>query len=354
MLLKWAPNHLLRIMLLLCSMRTSPRLEPQRPAKTANGRRTAVKPIRLLLALAAAGLAISPPAGEVLVPQAWAQGAKSGVERLYILNCGEGVVGDISRWSPGVNVGKSMDFVDNCYLIKHSQGWLLWDTGLADAIAAMPEGQRPADPRMTHWRRPKTLAAQLDQLGMKPSDVKYVAISHTHPDHIGNVTMFPQSMLLVQKAEYEWPSPVGPRFKPEQPVTKLEGDHDVFGDGSVMIISTPGHTPGHQGLLVKLPKTGAVLLSGDAVHFKDNWENRRVPQNNDNKETASPRCSAWRTSWRKKRRSSGSTTTRRSATAKKCRPNTTSEQSHVAARWPDDSVRRAGGRDVGRHVAGAG
>jgi glyoxylase-like metal-dependent hydrolase (beta-lactamase superfamily II) len=137
---------------------------------------------------------------------------------------------------------------------------------------------------MTHWRRPKTLAAQLDQLGVKPSDIKYVAVSHTHPDHIGNMTMFPKSMLLVQKAEYEWPSPVGPRFKPDQPVTKLEGDHDVFGDGSVLIISTPGHTPGHESLLVKLPKTGAVLLSGDAVHFKDNWDNRRVPQNNDNKD----------------------------------------------------------------------
>src|SRR5881628_3347273 len=98
---------------------------------------------------------------------------RSGVDKLYILNCGEGVAGDISRWSPGVNVGKSMDFVDSCYLIKHGQGWLLWDTGLADAIAAMPEGQRPADPRMTHWRRPKTLAAQLDQLGVKPSDIKY-------------------------------------------------------------------------------------------------------------------------------------------------------------------------------------
>src|SRR5256886_16222841 len=126
---------------------------------------------------------------------------KSGVDKLYILNCGEGVAGDISRWSPGVNVGKSMDFVDSCYLIKHGQGWLLWDTGLADAIAAMPEGQRPADPRMTHWRRPKTLAAQLDQLGVKPSDIKYVAVSHTHPDHIGNMTLFPQSMLLDQKAE---------------------------------------------------------------------------------------------------------------------------------------------------------
>ena len=64
---------------------------------------------------------------------------KCAVDKLYILNCGEGVAGDISRWSPGVNVGKSMDFVDNCYLIHHSQGWLLWDTGIADAIAAMPD-----------------------------------------------------------------------------------------------------------------------------------------------------------------------------------------------------------------------
>lgn len=211
--------------------------------------------------------------------------AKAGIERLYILNCGEGVAGDISRWSPGVNVGKSMDFADNCYLIKHTQGWLLWDTGVTDAIAAMPEGQRPADPRMTHWKRPKTLASQLTELNVKPSDIKFVAVSHTHPDHIGNVELFPQSMLLVQKAEYEWPSPLGVgRFKPEHPATKLSGDHDVFGDGSLTLISTPGHTPGHQSLLVKLPKTGAVLLSGDAVHFKDNWENHRVPSLNFDKD----------------------------------------------------------------------
>ena len=211
--------------------------------------------------------------------------AKSGVEKLYILNCGEGVAGDISRWSPGVNVGKSMDFVDNCYLIRHTQGWLLWDTGVTDAIAAMPEGQAPADPRMTHWRRPKTLASQLAHLAVKPSDIKFLAISHTHPDHIGNVGLFPTSMLLVQKAEYDWPTPLNiGRFKPEHPATKLEGDHDVFGDGSVIIIATPGHTPGHQSLLVKLPKTGAVLLTGDAVHFKDNWDNRGVPAINFDKD----------------------------------------------------------------------
>jgi glyoxylase-like metal-dependent hydrolase (beta-lactamase superfamily II) len=210
---------------------------------------------------------------------------KTGVDKLYIINCGEGVAGDISRWSPGVNVGKSMDFVDNCYLIHHTQGWLLWDTGITDAIAAKPDGEAPADPRMTHWRRPKTLTSQLEMLGVNPADIKYVAVSHTHPDHIGNVEMFPQTMLLVQKAEYEWPSPLGVgRFKPEHPVTKLEGDYDVFGDGSVTLLATPGHTPGHQSLLLKLPNTGAIVLSGDAVHFKSNWDNRRVPSGNTDKD----------------------------------------------------------------------
>jgi N-acyl homoserine lactone hydrolase len=221
----------------------------------------------------------------VSVAPGHAQSGKPGVEKLYILNCGEGVAGDISRWSPGVNEGKSMDFVDTCYLIKHAQGWFLWDTGIPDAVAAMPNGLPPADPKAIHWRRPKTLAAQLDQLGVKPSDIEAMAVSHTHPDHIGNVEMFPTTMLYVQKAEYGWPGADGaPRFKPEHPTTKLEGDRDVFGDGSITILSTPGHTPGHQSLLVKLPKTGAVVLSGDAVHFRDNWDNRRVPALNFNKE----------------------------------------------------------------------
>src|SRR6202165_2243885 len=108
-----------------------------------------------------------------------AQSSNPGVEKLYILNCGEGVAGDISRWSPGVNEGKSMDFVDNCYLIKHAQGWFLWDTGISDAVAAMPNGLPPSDPKAVFWRRPKTLAAQLDQLGVTPADVKALAGSDT-------------------------------------------------------------------------------------------------------------------------------------------------------------------------------
>jgi glyoxylase-like metal-dependent hydrolase (beta-lactamase superfamily II) len=209
----------------------------------------------------------------------------SGIERLYILNCGEGVAGDISRWSPGVNVGMPMEFVDNCYLIKHAQGWLLWDTGIADAIAAMPDGQRPLDPRAIHWKRPKTLASQLSELGISPSNIKFVAVSHGHPDHIGNISMFAQSTLIVQKAEYESPTPFGQALQAvSSTAKKLEGDYDVFGDASVTIISTPGHTPGHQSLLVKLPRTGAVLLSGDAVHFKSNWDNRGLPTINFNRD----------------------------------------------------------------------
>jgi N-acyl homoserine lactone hydrolase len=233
----------------------------------------------------ASGLSVTLLSLVVSLAAAHAEDKKGGVEKLYILNCGEGVAGDISRWSPGVDEGKSKDFVDNCYLIKHTQGWFLWDTGIPDAVAAMPNGLAPADPKAVTWKRPKTLAAQLDELGVKPDDIKAMAVSHTHPDHIGNVEMFPNTMLYVQKAEYEWPGADNkPRFKPEHPVTLLEGDRDVFGDGTLVILSTPGHTPGHQSLLVKLPRTGEIVLSGDAVHFKSNWDNRRVPAPNFNKE----------------------------------------------------------------------
>src|ERR1700744_3398928 len=220
--------------------------------------------------------------GAIALPSMGAKAA--GVDKLYVLDCGQGFGPDQSRWSPGVNVGVPIDLSDNCYLIHHAQGWFLWDTGITDDVAAMPDGLK-GENGSPSWKRSKTLIGQLEQIGVKPSDIKAIGISHTHPDHIGNVELFPQTMLYVQKAEYEWPREGGaPRFKPEHPVTKLDGDYDVFGDGAVMIISTPGHAPGNQALLVRLPKTGPVVLSGDAVHFKANWDNRRVPGPNFNKE----------------------------------------------------------------------
>ena len=212
-------------------------------------------------------------------------GAAGGLERLYVLDCGQNIGKDQSRWSPGVNEGKSIEFSDNCYLIRHAKGLLLWDTGIPDAVAAMPDGMVVANGAITQ-RRAKTLAAQLVEIGVKPADIAYVAVSHTHGDHVGNLALFPSSTILIQGTEYEWAmtQPVKPAFAATQPIEKLTGDRDVFGDGSVMILSTPGHTPGHQSLLVVLAKSGPVLLSGDAVHLRDNWENRRVPSMNTNRE----------------------------------------------------------------------
>jgi glyoxylase-like metal-dependent hydrolase (beta-lactamase superfamily II) len=205
----------------------------------------------------------------------------AGIERLYVFDCGINLGKDQARWSPGVNVGKPIEFSDNCYLIRHAKGLLLWDTGIADAVAAMPDGLVIGGGAITQ-RRTRTLAAQLAGIGVKPADITYVAVSHTHGDHVGNVALFPSSTVLIQAAEYDWAmgQATKPAFAPGQKFDKLNGDRDVFGDGSVTILSTPGHTPGHQSLLVKLPKTGAIVLSGDVVHFRDNWENRRIPSMN--------------------------------------------------------------------------
>jgi len=211
--------------------------------------------------------------------------AHAELQRLYVLDCGTNLGKDQSRWSPGVNEGKPIEFSDNCYLLRHSQGLLLWDTGISDAVAAMPNGLVTANGAIIQSRA-KTLAAQLTELGVKPADVTYVAVSHTHGDHVGNIGLFPTSTVLIQGAEYDW-AMAGqnkPAFVDSQKIQKLAGDHDVFGDGSVTIITTPGHTPGHQSLLVKLPKTGALVLSGDAVHFQDNWTHKRVPSMNTNKD----------------------------------------------------------------------
>ena len=221
----------------------------------------------------------------------WAQLGGKTVDRLYVLDCGQGHSNDESRWTVGVNVGKPIDISVSCYLIHHANEYFLWDTGISDAVAAMPDGWYPANNPATdiHWTRAKTLESQLAGIGVKPSDIKFVGISHTHPDHIGNAEMFAQVPFLIQKAEYDNYFAEGkkgiakpasdsrPTFSKEHPVNLVQEDLDVFGDGSVMLVYTPGHTPGHQSCLVHVAKTGWILLSGDAVHLQENWDNRRIP-----------------------------------------------------------------------------
>jgi N-acyl homoserine lactone hydrolase len=221
------------------------------------------------------------------------EGRSGGLQRMYVFDCGENQTKDLSRWSPGFNVGRSFEFSDQCYLIRHAKGLMLWDTGLADSIAATPGGVVRGGGAIRAVVS-KTLASQLAEIGVKPEEVTHIAFSHTHSDHVGNANYFTKATLYIQEAEYDAafgasPSKFG--FEPStydklraSPVVKLNGDYDVFGDASVMILSTPGHTPGHQSLLVRLPKRGPVVLSGDMTHFQENWVNRRVPANNFNKE----------------------------------------------------------------------
>jgi len=216
---------------------------------------------------------------------------RGGVQRLYVLYCGEAQIPDISPWSPGFNVGKPAVFSDNCYLIRHGQDWMLWDSGYPDALAATPEGI--VGPR-SRAIRTRTLASQLAEIGVAPAQITRLAFSHTHGDHVGNGNLFTAATLYIQQPEYDaafGPEPGKYGFDPatyetlrDNRTVKLQGDFDVFGDGSVTILSTPGHTPGHQSLLVRLPKTGAVVLSGDMAHFEENFVNRRVPVFNFNAE----------------------------------------------------------------------
>lgn len=210
--------------------------------------------------------------------------ALAGVERLYVLHCGRANIADLSRWTPGANEGASAQFANACYLIRHGDGLFLWDTGVPDAVANKPEGVAVLDGLITLFRD-ATLADQLAALGIAPNDIDLVAISHSHGDHTGNLALFADTTVVMQRKEYDAAyagkdAPFGPR----QRMILLDGDWDVFGDGSVTVLSTPGHTAGHQSLLVKLANTGAVLLSGDAVHLALSWDKRYVPAFNFDKD----------------------------------------------------------------------
>ena len=231
--------------------------------------------MKTLLTLAAAALAAA---------SLTATAHANGLKRLYALDCGRQLVKDQSRWTPGRNVGQEKWFSNNCYLIQHERGTLLWETGVPDSVAAVKDGLTVANGAIVMFRD-KTLIEQLAGIGVKPDDITYVALSHAHGDHIGNAKLFAKPKILMQKLEYEFAMKMIPKpLTDGQTVETLEGDRDVFGDGSVTIVSAPGHTPGHQVLLVKLPKTGALILSGDLVHFQYMWDNKLVPPFNFNKD----------------------------------------------------------------------
>jgi glyoxylase-like metal-dependent hydrolase (beta-lactamase superfamily II) len=165
------------------------------------------------------------------------------------------------------------------FLVVHPRGTLVWDTGLGDRFADGKE--MPAN---KSWQVQRTVRSQLAEIGYKPEAITYLAISHSHGDHTGNANDYAASTWLVQKAERdlmfgEKPPRTYDAYKAlkDSKTKLLEGDYDVFGDGSVVIKSTPGHTPGHQALYVRLTSRQPVVLSGDLYHFPQERTLDKVP-----------------------------------------------------------------------------
>jgi len=206
--------------------------------------------------------------------------------KLYVLDCGTITVKDISLFSPGVDVGKSKKLANSCYLIKHPNGNFLWDTGLSDTLVTESAGVTVAE-GMFHLRVKRTLQSQLADIDLTPADIDYVALSHFHFDHTGNMNLFSKAKFLVQQHEIDVAFSNKARemfFEPNSynlikktQIVALSGDNDVFKDGKLVMLATPGHTPGHQSLLINLIESGPVLLSGDLYHFDKNRKYRRVP-----------------------------------------------------------------------------
>jgi glyoxylase-like metal-dependent hydrolase (beta-lactamase superfamily II) len=205
--------------------------------------------------------------------------------RLYIFDCG--TIGSMDPRNYDLKLEEikgSIDFITPCYLVVHPKGTLIWDVG------QIPDANFPADgspAKQSVFTATKKLLPQLAAVGYKPSDVTFIAMSHYHTDHTANANEFAASTWIVQEAErnamFTQPGPrqAAPanysKLKDAKTIVARNQDHDVFGDGTVVIKFTPGHTPGHQSLFLKFAKAGPIMLAGDLYHYPEERSLDRVP-----------------------------------------------------------------------------
>jgi N-acyl homoserine lactone hydrolase len=215
--------------------------------------------------------------------------------RLYVLDCGT----IISNRPEGFGLTRddvfNPNFSDPCFLVIHPKGMLLFDTGLPDGHVG-----RPIYENMMGYEgilKFTTLRGELANIGVTAPMITYLAISHSHWDHVGNANDYAGSTWLARKAEYDFmfgPNANAVSLKnynglEHGKIKFIDGDYDVFGDGSVVLLSTPGHSPGHQSLYVKLAHTGGVVISGDLYHYSAERKLGRVPPREQNTETPASR-----------------------------------------------------------------
>ncbi|QCX01761.1 N-acyl homoserine lactonase family protein [Aggregatimonas sangjinii] len=206
--------------------------------------------------------------------------------KLYTFDGGTVMVNNLELFSQDTTYqGQTKEFADAFYVISHPDGNLMWDAGLPEALVGMPEPFTDPSGAFTVSRK-DSVVNQLKTIGMGVDDIDFIALSHTHFDHSGHANVFKNATWLVQEIEYDSITSETSQktntdnynaIKALNKTKKLNGDLDVFGDGSVVIKSMPGHTPGHQVLYMDLPVHGPTLLTGDLYHLYENREHKRVP-----------------------------------------------------------------------------
>ena len=204
--------------------------------------------------------------------------------KLYVFDCGELWFDDVTLFGLSQEETATRRMFVPCYLIQHPAGMLLWDAGLDPSIAGKGEQALGEAASQTYAR---SLLEQLADLGLTSHDIDFIALSHMHFDHAGAANYFAMARLLIQDTEFKAAFEEAEDYEiydfdlyrdlADNPRTVLAGDHDVFADGKVQILSAPGHTPGHQALLLRLENEGPVLLSGDLFHFRESRTLRRAP-----------------------------------------------------------------------------
>ncbi|HAE95533.1 MULTISPECIES: N-acyl homoserine lactonase family protein [Hyphomonas] len=218
------------------------------------------------------------------------ESSETAALRVDVLDCGTIEVSDLDAFSSaGDYAGEADTFTDACFLVRHPDGNLLWDLGLPGILAvAGPQTQQIFTVSLD-----KTLTDHFADRGLTPDDIDYVAISHSHFDHIGQADQVSGATWLVSQGELDAMFPEdgeGAEIAAEQqalfalfePMEKqvFTGELDVFGDGSVVIFETPGHTPGHTSLQLMMPESGPILLTGDLYHRAESRDLKRVPRFN--------------------------------------------------------------------------
>lgn len=218
-----------------------------------------------------------------ILSSSWALASANESIRMYRLNCGNIDFKDLSYFSDtGDYDGHAGELVVPCYLIKHPKGWLMWDTGLPEALIGKPNINMLGAKETVAT----TIESQFKVIGISMKDINFVSFSHLHGDHAGNANLFKGATWIMQKKELSFAlmTPPPPGINPElfsalKTVKKIEadGDYDVFGDGTVKLLIAPGHTPGHQVLSITLAKKGTYILAGDLYHLDYSRKHHLVP-----------------------------------------------------------------------------